>query len=293
MTTSTTTEKATDAAQSFREWAHARPLSETLLRAEAAVRAKPQAPAARWLLFELLCVLGQWERALKQLQTWAGLSKEFDSTAHVFRGLIRAERQRVDVFAGRTSIATVAAEGAPPALWMAQLGHALKLAAHPVSDVVSEVFEAVDLAREAALSQVPDTPGRADQRSFAWIADSDSRLGPVCEVILVGAYRWIAFDDLASVTKAQPASLIDIVWSQANFVLRDGEALKGYMPMRYPVGLGDRDALLMSRETVWSETGRTGVHARGQKMWMTDSGDISLLDLRSCTFNGAQADAED
>ncbi|MDB5829486.1 MAG: hypothetical protein JWQ73_3706, partial [Variovorax sp.] len=161
MTESLSTPKTADAAQSFREWTHAKPLSETLLRAEAAVRAKPQAPAARWLLFELLCVLGHWDRALKQLQTWAGLSKEFDSTAHVFRGLIRAERQRADVFAGRMSSATVTVEGTQPAVWMTQLGHALKLAAHPADGVVGDIVEAVDLAREAALSQMPDTRGRA------------------------------------------------------------------------------------------------------------------------------------
>lgn len=278
------------AALSFREWAHTKPLSESLLRAEAAVRAKPQAPAARWLLFELLCVLGHWDRAMKQLQAWAALSKAFDSTAHVFRGLIRAERQRADVFAGRTASATVTLEGAEVPVWMGQLGHALRLAALPGGGVVGESAEATDLAREAALSQVPETPGQADEKSFAWITDSDSRLGPVCEVILVGAYRWIAFDDLASVKKAQPRSLLDLVWSQADFVLRDGAPLKGYMPMRYLVQAGDRDSLLMARETVWSEIGRTGVHARGQKMWMTDSGDISLLDLKGCEFSGKQAD---
>lgn len=277
----------TPSALSFREWSHAKPLSETLLRAEAAVRAKPQAPDARWLLFELLCVLGHWDRELKQLQTWAALSKAFDSTAHVFRGLIRAERQRADVFAGRTASATLTVEGTQSPVWMTRLGHALKLSAHPGADGV----EAVDLEREAALVQAPDAPGRADERSFTWIADSDSRLGPVCEVILVGAYRWVGFNDLASVTKAQPTNLLDLVWAQADFVLRDGSPLKGYMPMRYPVQAGDRDPLLMARETVWSETGRTGVHARGQKMWMTDAGDISLLDLRSCAFDVEQADA--
>ena len=282
-----------DAAQSFRDWAHAKPLSDALLRAEAAVRAKPQAPAARWLLFELLCVLGHWDRALKQLQVWAGLSKEFDSTAHVYRGLIRAERQRTDVFAGRTSSATVVVEGTNAATWMTQLGHALRLAAahHAVDvlgDAATDTLEASDLAREAALSQVSDTSGRVDERAFAWIADSDSRLGPVCEVILVGAYRWIAFSDLASLVAAPPRSLLDLVWAQTDFVLRDGTPLKGYMPMRYPMSAGDRDALLMGRETVWSEAGRTGVHARGQKMWMTDTGDISLLDLRHCMFGTQQ-----
>lgn len=273
---------------SFRKWSQARPLAEALTQAEAGVRAQPQAAPARWLLFELLCVLGHWERALKQLQTWAGLSKDFDSTAHVMRGLIRAERQRSEVFAGRTAPATVAAAADTPApAWMAGLGDALRHAAEPGA----AALEASDRAREAALAGAPDTPGICDsQPPFAWVTDSDTRLGPVCEVILVGAYRWVAFVDLASVQKSAPEGLLDLVWAQVDLVLRDGSELKGYMPMRYPVHEGDRDSLLTARETVWSDHGRTGVHARGQKMWMTDAGDISLLDLRHCTFGGAAHD---
>jgi len=269
-------------AQSFREWSHAKPLSEALGRAEAGVRAKPQDPQSRWLLFELLCVLGQWERALKQLQTWAGFSKDFDSTAHVMRGLIRAEYQRMEVFAGRAEPATVTAADTQASSWITGLGEALKLAGNNEQSAI----EASDLARERALSQVPDTAGVSDgQPAFAWITDSDTRLGPVCEVVLIGAYRWLAFADLASVTKAAPNGLLDLVWSQVDLVLRDGSPLKGYMPMRYPVLSGDRDAFLLARETVWSDVGRTGVHARGQKMWMTDAGDLSLLDLRRCEFS--------
>ena len=278
-------------AQSFRDWSHAKPLSEALSRAEAGVRAKPQEASARWLLFELLCVLGHWDRALKQLQTWAGLSKDFDSTAHVMRGLIRAEHQRNEVFAGTRAPATVMASEAETPAWMTGLGAALRLAAGKGE----AALEASDLARDAALAQAPETPGRSNLLpAFTWISDADTRLGPVCEVVLVGAYRWLPFADIASITKAAPTSLLDLVWSQVDIVLRGGDggegdewegaALKGYMPMRYPVQSGERDALLLARETVWHDVGRTGVHARGQKMWMTDAGDMALLDLRDCDF---------
>jgi type VI secretion system protein ImpE len=110
--------------------------------------------------------------------------------------------------------------------------------------------------------------------------------------MVAGGYRWLPFDDLASLNKDAPAGLLDLVWSQVDLVLRDGSSLKAYMPMRYPVAATDRDAILMARETVWSELGRTGVHARGQKMWATDAGDLPLLDLRSCTFGRGAASEE-
>ena len=266
--------------QSFREWSQAKPLSEALARAEAGVRAKPQEARARWLLFELLCVQCQWERALKQLQTWAGLSRDNESTAQVMRGLIRAEHQRMELFAGRAEPATLTASETSAPAWMAGLGESLRLAT--LGDAAA--LEAADLAREAALAQAPDTAGASDALSFAWVADTDTRLGPVCEVVLAGAYRWLAFRDLASINKSAPVHLLDLVWAQVDLVLRDGTALKGYMPMRYSVQTSDCDALLMARETVWSNVGRTGVFARGQKMWATNAGDIALLDLRECRF---------
>jgi type VI secretion system protein ImpE len=275
--------------ESFRTWSHARPLFESLGHAEADVRAKPQAPQSRWLLFELLCLLGHWERALKQLQAWAVLSKDFDATAHVMRGLIRAERQRDAVFAGTAQPAmVVAAADTPAPACVTGMTEALRLAAA----AGEKAIEGADLAREVALALASDRAGSSNLlRRFTWITDSDSRLGPVCEVILVGAYRWVAFADLASVTKAAPRSLLDLVWAQVDIELRDRSALKGYMPMRYPTQANDSDALRMARETIWSEHGRTGVHARGQKMWMTDAGDMPLLDLRHCEFEGARDDA--
>jgi type VI secretion system protein ImpE len=279
MTTSSTSGAPDGVSRSFREWSHAKPLSEALSRAEAGVRAQPQDPSARWLLFELLCVLGQWERALKQLQTWAGLSRDNESTAHVMRGLVRAEHQRMEVFAGRNVPATLAGSGVPAPAWLAGLAEALRLAV-PGGEAA---LEAADVAREASLAEAPETAGESNLLSFEWITDSDTRLGPVCEVILAGAYRWVAISDLASVTKSAPAHLLDLVWSQVDLVLRDGAALKGYMPMRYPAQAGERDALLLARETVWTDVGRCVV-ARGQKMWSTDAGDIALLDLRSCRF---------
>ena len=294
--------ESSPATQSFRDWSHNKPLAEALSRAEAGVRAKPQEASARWLLFELWCVLGQWERALKQLQAWAGLSKASDSTAHVMRGLIRAEQQRNEVFAGTRAPATVMAGGVESPAWIAGLGEALRLAAAQGE----AALQASDLARQAALAQAPEAPGCSNlQPAFAWITDADTRLGPVCEVVLLGAYRWLPFSEIASITKAAPMRLLDLVWSQVSIVLHGskgdtdaagsvgGEAggagraeLKGYMPMRYPVHSGERDALLLARETVWDDVGRTGVHARGQKMWMTDAGDMALLDLRECDFGG-------
>ncbi|MFJ4293198.1 hypothetical protein ACIP1U_25975 [Cupriavidus sp. NPDC089707] len=59
--------------------------------AEAVVRLQPGAFTLHWQLFQWLCVVGDWPRALKQLQVATQPAPDFAQTAHVYRDLIRAE----------------------------------------------------------------------------------------------------------------------------------------------------------------------------------------------------------
>jgi type VI secretion system protein ImpE len=67
------------------------------------VRAKPADPRLRIFLFQLLCVLGQWERALNQLDVASGLDTEALAMAKTYGDAVRCEAIRDDVFAGKKS----------------------------------------------------------------------------------------------------------------------------------------------------------------------------------------------
>lgn len=268
-------------AQSFRQWLHGDSLSIALKRAEEDVRNHPTKTSARWLLFELLCIQGSWERALKQLQTWATLNVGSDGAAQTMRGLILAEHQRNEVFSGR-QVPVPVVDLAP---WMAALAQAIDLNAkgdHAQADAV----------RASALDVAPEVAGLGNLGSFAWITDSDTRLGPVCEVIAQGSYRWLSFNDLRSIRIEPPERLLDLVWTSAQIVLFDGTPLRAFLPTRYPLSIANTpeakisasDDQLLSRETTWFEVGETGVCAAGQKIWTTDQTDWPLLDVRDCAF---------
>ena len=47
--------------------------------------------------------------------------------------------------------------------------------------------------REQAFEQRRSRPAIADDQPFAWIADADTRLGPVLEAIINGRYFWVPF----------------------------------------------------------------------------------------------------
>lgn len=166
--------------------------------------------------------------------------------------------------------------GKPPG-WMMRLLDALQSAG--AGDV-----GAADAAREEAMSAAPEIAGESNLGAFNWITESDSRLGPVCEMVVAGMYRWCPFGELNTLKINPPHSLLDLIWTRADVSLRDGSVLKAYLPVRYPGSESGDDALRLARESRWREEGATGVFGVGQKTWMTDAGDVALLDMRSVTF---------
>jgi len=255
------------------------PLDTRIDEVQAKIRSQPAVADHRWALFELLCLTQQWERAIQQLQVFAQLNPQLAQVAQAYRDLIRAERWRAEVLAGLRDPGFVI----EPPSWVESLVRALRLNAAGQSDEADEL-------REKALDEAPLVAGRGGAYAFEWIADSDSRLGPVCEVVTAGRYRWLPFSDIAAWELGRPAALVDLVWAPCSLTLVDGTKARGFMPARFPAfeeAAHDRakqDALRLGNTTVWTESGRTSVIAQGRKTWTTSAGDIGLFELDVCAF---------
>ena len=248
-------------------------LATRLSDTEARVRVHPAEVKHRWELFQLLCVLGQWGRAIRQLQVCAKQQPDQIATAHACRDLIRAERSRTKVFAGEQPPGFLF----EPLPWVQGLVDALSLSAH--GDI-----ESADRVREAALDEAPAVRARFPQGEVTWISDSDSRLGPLCEVITAREYRWLPLSDISKWRVERPATLLELIWAPCTLTLLDGSTVRGFLPARYPLSTDDDDALRLGRRTAWREVGRTAVIGMGQKTWTTGAGDFSVFELASCEF---------
>jgi len=254
-------------------------LDQTLQLLQGAVRRAPADAAQRVFLFQLLAVMGQWERA----QTQLGVAGELDAAAlqmvHAYREVIRCERWREQVFAGTRAPLLFGA----PEPWMAQLIEALR------RDAVGEFREAAQL-REAALAAAPAVAGEIDGVPFAWLADADLRLGPMLELIGNGNYYWLPMQHIAQLRFEAPADLRDQVWMPASLILRNGGDLVGFVPTRYPGTVASADdALLLARRTDWVAQGDGLQAGLGQRLFATDSGDHALMDTRAISFEHADA----
>ena len=89
-------------------------------------------------------------------------------------------------------------------------------------------------ARPRRSSRRPATAGTLNGTPFEWIADADSRLGPVLEVLLNGAYYWVPFARIRRIVLETPVDVRDLVWMPAQFTWTNGGEALGLIPARYP-----------------------------------------------------------
>lgn len=247
-----------------------------------AVRADPSDPKLRIFLFQLLCVTGEWKRAITQLKLCAEMDPIAIPMAQAYREAIICEVFREKVFAGEKDPLIFG----EPVEWLALLIEANRAMA------TGNIEQAASL-RAKAFDQVPDLGGEINGERFEWIADADMRMGPVLEIIINGRYFWMPFSAISSLKVDAPEDLRDSVWTAANMTLQNGGEFVALIPTRY-VGTSETDdaAAKLSRATTWTDMGHETYVGFGQRLLTTDKSDVALMDLRELKID-AVASAED
>jgi type VI secretion system protein ImpE len=244
-------------------------LDEALAALQAEIRARPEDARLRIFLFQLLSVLGRWDRALTQLNVLADLDANSMMLAKIFTPVVHAEAFRTAVFAGQRSPLIFG----EPEEWVGLLVQANALVARGEVDASRAL-------REQAMEAAPAIPGQINGQAFAWIADADSRLGPVLEVFLDGKYYWVPFARIRKIEIEPPKDLRDLVWLAAKFTWSNGGEAFGFIPSRYAGTEGSvEDELKLARKTIWEEKGADFFLGRGQRLLATDVTEIPLFEI--------------
>ncbi len=246
-------------------------LEEGLTALQSEIRNKPEDTRLRIFLFQLNCVLGRLDKALTQLQVIASLNAETMLLAQIFRPVITCEMLRREVFAGkRTPIIF-----GEPMEWLGSLVQAGEL-------VAKGEFEAAADSRAKAFDAAPASAGKMNGEPFEWIADADSRLGPVVEAIIEGKYYWVPFCRIQKVEMPKPSDLRDLVWMPAQFTWTNGGSVPGHIPARYPATeQATDDQLRLVRQTQWREEAGETYLGLGQRVLSTDSKEYPLMECRT------------
>ncbi|HEY1847927.1 MAG TPA: type VI secretion system accessory protein TagJ [Opitutaceae bacterium] len=252
-------------------------LGDALADLQSRVRAKPEDAKLRTFLFQLHCVMGSWPKALTQLEVLSGVDPDTKLLARVFADVIRCELLRKEVFSGKTTPIVFG----EPADWIGLLAKAAEHAGR--GD-----YAAAASLKDQAYEQAPATAGTLNGERFEWIADADSRLGPVLEVILEGRYCWVPFMRIKRIAIEPPTDLRDLVFTAAQFMWTNGGEAAGHIPTRYAFTEAQSDPdLLLARKTEWAERAPGLFLGLGQRSFTTSAADVPLLEIRTIDLEPA------
>ncbi|MET3604910.1 type VI secretion system protein ImpE [Sphaerotilus sulfidivorans] len=274
-------------------------LAGALASLQQQVRRQPADARLRIFLFQLLVLLRQWPRAAQQLVLCGELDAGALAMVATCREALQAEQVREAVMSGRT---TPLVFGEPPA-WIGLLAEAL------AADGRGDAAVAAVL-RARALEQAPACSGTLDGRPFTWLADADSRLGPVLEVMMRGRYGWLPLQALRRIEIDAPEDLRDLVWLPARLTFVSGGETVALLPVRYAPdadadseGEGEggdpaalRDARRLARRTDWialaPQHQSDQFRGLGQRLLCTEAEERGLLEVREIVIDAPAGERE-
>ena len=264
------------------EFLQAGQLDNALTALEGEVRAEPANAKLRVFLFQLLSAMGDWQRALAQLNIAAELDAINLLMAQVCRAALNCEVLRAEIFAGKRSPLLFG----QPDEWAGLLVQANQM-------VAEGKYKASQKLREKAFDLAPPVAGSVDGVDFEWIADADTRIGPMLEAIVDGKYYWVPFTAIKQIKIEPPVDLRDVVWIPSYFTWVNGGETAGLIPTRYPNSESSKDsAIKLARKTEWVELPGGSYHGLGQRMFATDKNEFSLLQIRQIDLKHTEESRE-
>ena len=237
------------------------------------VRSHPADSELRIFLFQLMAILGQWKRALTQLEVIHDLDNDTWPLVHTYREAINCELHREAVFLGKSKPLVLG----EPQEWMALLIEAQQC------HVRGDIENFLNLNAQA-FEQAPTVSGKINDEPFEWLADADQRFGPVLEIIFNGQYYWAPLQTIISLRTEQPTDLRDLVWLPAQVTWTNGGENMVMLPARYPLIFGVGNEYLLSRKTDWQDKGQDVFEGIGQRLLASEETEYPLLAVRSIEF---------
>lgn len=232
------------------------------------LRTRPHDIFARMFLVEVLCILGDFERADQHLKTVASIDAGASRKVRALRNLIRAAQARNDVFE----------RGAVPSFVQAP-SSAVETALRRVVALRDAGNEPLDRALAASESGTQASwHGVFDDGKRVEARDLDDRFADIVEWLGEnGNYYWSDVRDVRSIQFAPAKRPIDFLWRQAVVQLENEVSGAVYFPVIYP-GSSDDAELALGRKTDWIE--RHGLTlGRGRRMWLVGDDAVDFLAL--------------
>jgi type VI secretion system protein ImpE len=251
-------------------------LHDSIEAQSAAVRAAPSDIPKRWLLAELLCFAGDWERADRSLDVIALQTSQQRGAVLAFQNLLRGEEMRRQVFT----------EGRAPQILGAGVDALRPATAALLCLREGRLDDAICRIAEGKGSTAAVAGIRNGEEPFDSFRDLDDVCAPFVELIAEGGqYHWVSVVDIASIETRPLATARDLIWRPAHLAVRNGPKGDVFLPAIYVTDPQDGDeALRLGRRTEWIEQAGSPVRGVGLRTFLIGDDDVPIHELGRLEF---------
>lgn len=249
-------------------------LQEAISAVTKAVQESPLDLRRRSVLWLLLRVAGEHERAERQLAALPDEEPEAKLTNLLLRSVSSAEQQRSQVLRGDADIPCF---GAPPP-YLPHHAAGLRALAAGELDAARQAFATAESERPQRPAIVVDS-GAPSQ--VADLRDIDDRLGSFLEIFFQNSYYWIPIERLQFLEMPPVQSLFDRVYRTAQIGI-DDQAHHVVIPALYADSARQKDDRMRLGQMTSFQPGLGGLSvAFGQRILCSGETEHSFLSLRS------------
>jgi type VI secretion system protein ImpE len=239
------------------------------------VKKAPGDTALRTHLFQVLLLLGEWDKALVHLNALAKDDNASHMAHEVYTGLIRAEQERTGVAELRQEPSFL--PGRPG--YADRYFQAVKAATQGEKEIAVTLFDQIEAA-------TPLISGAVNQEPFSGFSDTDTLLNGFLEAMEYDRYLWIPFEAIREITVQSPQTLIDIIWAKGSVTTWEGLTMACFFPVLYPLSYCHTDhRVKMGRMTDWQILAGPYARAWGQHVFRIGEKDIPLLEIETVMFS--------
>ncbi|MEW5801055.1 MAG: type VI secretion system accessory protein TagJ [bacterium] len=249
-------------------------LSEARKQLIGEVKSSPCDVSKRTLLFQVLALGGEWDKAQRHLDAIAVQDSSAETGVQVYKNLVQAEKERIEVYQRNRypSFLTQAPS------WLEMYFTAWDKLLEKDTVEAQKLYDRIE-------ALCPSRSGTIDGRNFNGFRDMDAFLSLFLEVIVHERYLWIPLESLRELSISQPKTLFDLLWITAQITTWEGLSLNCYLPVLYPESfLHEDERVKLGRMTDWIPLGGPFYSGRGQHMFQVGEEEIALLEIRQVVF---------
>lgn len=239
------------------------------------VKSFPADMGKRTLLFQVHTLLGEWDKAERHLDVLVTLDAKKETGVQVYKNLIHAERERIEVVRNGKRPSFLPETPAYLELYIAARE---KLKENRVDEAI-ELFDKIN-------SQIPLISGTINGKGFTGFNDIDISLSFFLETIVHERYIRVPFESIRELSITPPKSLLDLIWITARITTWEGLSISCYLPVLYPESfLHEDDRVKLGRMTDWTPAGGPFSKGMGQHIFLIGEEEVGILDIREALFN--------